>query len=69
MNNVKLRGRTVMVAGLKVRGLRYARKPKHTPRELMDIKTMSTEDLKRRSRNRAASKVARHARRITRHDR
>lgn len=69
MNNVKLRGREATVAGLKVRGLRWARKPKHTPRELQNLRTMSTPDRKKRSHNRAASKRARLARRVTRHGR
>lgn len=69
MNNVKLKGREATIAGLKVRGLKWARKPKHTPRELHDLRTMSTPDRKKWSRNRAASKKARLARRITRHGR
>lgn len=69
MNNVKLRGRLAMIAGIWVRGLPWARKPKHTPQELHDLRTMSTPDLKKRSRNRKANRVSREARRITRHGR
>lgn len=59
MRNLKIRKGT----------LRFVRLPRHTGQEIYNIRLMHAPELKRRSRNRAAGKRARLARRVSRHGR